>query len=130
MRTDEAEKLVLENFEGLGVSELRHNSIRAGIFTNPWQRNCIAIGYSAGCYEALAATYLHQIYTGILRLVQLFPHASSNELARLEYNRLSMIENENLRDYALLPYALNTTAIQNFGNNAKAVSCQSRWDTG
>ncbi len=114
MSADQAEKLVLENFADMAVSELRHASISAGIHTNPWQRNCIAIGHSAGRYEALTATYLHQIYTGILRLVQLFPHAASNELARLEYNRLSMIENGNLRDYALLPYALNTSSDTEF----------------
>jgi len=107
---DEAESLFVENFEGLGLSDTRRDSFRSGFRTTPWLRNCIAIGHSVGRSEAITATYLYQIYSGATRLVQLFPHPSSNELTSLEYNRLSVIEYENLRDYALLPYALNSSS--------------------
>jgi len=120
MGAGEAESLFAENFEGLGLSEVRHASIQSGFRPTPWLRNCIAIGHSAGRCEPITATYLHQIYNGILRLVQLFPHASSNELTRLEYNRLSVNEYESLRDYALLPYALSTSSDTDFWQQRRA----------
>ena len=63
-----------------------------------WEKNCVAIGLSAGFLEPLESTSLYLIRQGISRFIALFPDASQPPVFRDEYNRWMQRDFEQVRD--------------------------------
>lgn len=98
----------------------------SGRIAKPWAGNCVAIGGSAAIIDPLASTQLHLVGTSIARLLKLFPHERSAPVEATEYNRQTIEELENARDFAVLHYKCNGRTSDAFWDERRAVAVPER----
>lgn len=98
----------------------------SGRIAKPWTGNCVAIGGAAAIIDPLASTQLHLVGTAIARLLKLFPHECTAPVEAAEYNRQTIEELENARDFAILHYKGNGRTGDAFWNECRAMAVPER----
>jgi tryptophan halogenase len=104
MSEDEASALLLDGLDGRNLGSPRLIRFATGHRRKFWEKNCVAIGLSAGFLEPLESTSLYLIRQGISRFIALFPDKTLPEVYSDEYNRWMTRDFEQVRDLLCLHY--------------------------
>lgn len=107
MSDDEATSVLQNNLPGKPIGEPRMLSWKNGRRRKAWNKNCIAIGLSAGFLEPLESTGLQLVQSAISRLLSLFPDKSFRQADIDTYNENTDFEIERIRDFIIAHYKLN-----------------------
>jgi tryptophan halogenase len=92
--------------------------IRPGRYTEPWLKNCVAVGDSAVSLEPLEWTNLHLAHNAIDRLVAMMPDTDCNPVELWDYNRQANAEADRVRDFVMLHYAVSNRPGDAFWKDA------------
>jgi tryptophan halogenase len=104
MSEDEATASLIDGLAGPPIGTPRLIRFATGHREKFWEKNCVAIGLSAGFLEPLESTSLYLIRQGISRFIALFPDASQPAIFRDEYNRWMRKDFEQVRDLLVFHY--------------------------
>jgi len=107
MSVDEATSTLTSGLDGEIIGSPRLIRFATGHRQKFWEKNCVAIGLSAGFLEPLESTSLYLIRQGISRFIALFPDASQPAILRDEYNRWMQKDFEQVRDLLVFHYYAN-----------------------
>jgi tryptophan halogenase len=82
-------------------------AIRQGRRSQPWLRNCVAVGDAAVAVEPLEWTNLHLAHSAIDRIIAMIPDRDFSPVELWDYNRQSAAEADRVRDFLALRYAIS-----------------------
>ena len=119
---DQAKQYLLDNVKGKVLTEPRVIKYKTGRREVFWNRNCIALGLSSGFVEPLESTSIYMFMNGIVRLMKMFPFHSVTQTSIDEYNKQSIAELENIRDFIILHYHVTSREDSEFWRYCKNMS--------
>ncbi|WP_239421299.1 tryptophan halogenase family protein [Saliniradius amylolyticus] len=104
LEQDKALNVLHANMPDTPTGDPNYLHWRTGRRRQAWNKNCIAIGLSAGFLEPLESTGLHLVQSAISRLLSLFPDRHFDDTLRNKFNQYSREELERIRDFIILHY--------------------------
>ncbi len=118
---EQATQQLLDNIEGELLNQPRVIKYQTGTRRKQWNKNCIAIGLSAGFIEPLESTGIHLFQRAIIRLMQMFPSNGINSAEVDEFNRQASDEAHNIRDFIILHYHLTERQDSPFWRHCRSM---------
>lgn len=101
---DEAVATLFAHVEGEPIAEPRLLRFTGGYRKRPWIGNVVSMGLASGFLEPLESTSIHMVQTAIARLLALFPTLAFDQADIDEYNRQTVHEYTDIRDFLVLHY--------------------------
>ena len=126
MGQDEAETILMRNLDGEATAAPRHLSFRTGRAKTFWDRNCVAVGLSSGFLEPLESTSIHLIHTAVARILDFFPRSGFDAADIAEYNAITRLEYEHVRDFLIMHYKLTERQDSAFWNYCRSMPIPER----
>ncbi|HEY7888923.1 MAG TPA: tryptophan halogenase family protein [Steroidobacteraceae bacterium] len=106
MKDDEAQNILMSGLEGRALRDPLQLRFTTGRRRLSWNKNCVAIGLSAGFLEPLESTGIHLIQRGIFVLLNFFPDRNFRQVDIDRYNRQLAFDYEHARDFIVAHYHL------------------------
>ncbi len=113
---DEAISTLMNNLDGKPLADPRIVRFLTGRRKRVWNKNCVAIGLSAGFLEPLESTSIHLIQKAVTKLVLAMPTKTFPQTLIDEFNRQSQFEYEDVRDFLVLHYKATRRNDSEFWN--------------
>ena len=104
---DEAANTLLSNLEGKPLKDPMLIRFTTGKRRKSWNKNCVAIGLSAGFMEPLESQSIFLIQVAIARLLTVFPDRGFEPGDTAHFNRLMDWEFDRIRDFLVLHFHAN-----------------------
>ena len=119
---DEAAATLLANLDAPATADPRPIRFTTGHRKHAWSHNCLALGLAAGFMEPLESTSLHLVQTAIGRFIKFIPSSSAETQGRDIFNRQTMTEWLQIRDFLVLHYAANGREGEPFWDEVRSMS--------
>src|SRR6185312_2855011 len=103
---EQAHDILMSGLEGPPLRDPLRLKFTTGRRRLSWNKNCVAIGLSAGFLEPLESTGIHLIQRGIFVLLTFFPDRHFRQADIDRYNRQLAFDYEHARDFLVAHYHL------------------------
>ncbi len=104
MDDETALDLLLSSLDGEPIAEPNRIRFTAGRRERLWEKNVVALGLAGGFLEPLESTAIHLVQSGIARLMALLPTTAFGDAERDRFNRESVRDYVDIRDFLVLHY--------------------------
>ena len=104
IRDEESLESLNADLDGLPINEPNFLRFKAGVRRSPWIKNVVSMGLASGFLEPLESTSIHLVQSAIARLMTNFPDKAFNQHDIDYYNRRTILEYEQVRDFIILHY--------------------------
>ena len=117
-----AEDQLLSGLDGKILGAPKQLRFTTGCRETFWEKNCVAIGLSAGFLEPLESTSIYLIQMGISRFISMFPGSQHPAIVAQEYNRHMRLLYDQARDFLILHYSATKRNDSEFWNYCRNMS--------
>ena len=120
MDEDTALDMLLANLDGAPLTEPSRLRFLPGHRARLWEKNVIALGLAGGFLEPLESTAIHLVQSGIARLMALFPTRDFPPAERDRFNKESVRDYVDIRDFLVLHYRASERDDSDFWRYCRA----------
>lgn len=121
MSDQDAADALIGVVEAEAMAEPRVLRFRAGRRKRSWSRNVVAVGLSSGFLEPLESTSIYLVQGAIAQLIELFPIGRIRDEDRDEFNRVTDVEYDRIRDFLILHYHATARDDSDFWNHVRTM---------